>query len=223
MQYMKAKTLVVTGFLSVLSTAAFAENYGRNYDYGNDYHYNDTGSHDRKKKNTQKQKNYKRKSDREYTSTPSGLRKGRVNSKHRITKTVGDKSIHLITSSSSKLPLLTDEAGRTLYIFDNDKSGLSNCQADCSESWPPYLVKDNEEIRENFSVIERSDGSRQWAYLGMPLYYWVADKKPGDIKGNGIAGVWHILRSNEFKKVQQQDARNEKPQAVSTNKKEDRS
>lgn len=28
----------------------------------------------------------------------------------------------------------------------------------------------------------------------MPLYYWVKDKKPGDVTGDGVNGVWHVAK-----------------------------
>ena len=33
-----------------------------------------------------------------------------------------------------------------------------------------------------------------WAYDGMPLYYWVKDKKPGDVTGDGVGSVWHVVK-----------------------------
>jgi hypothetical protein len=38
----------------------------------------------------------------------------------------------------------------------------------------------------------RPDGRRQVAYRGGPLYSFVEDKRPGDVKGNGFkdVGVW---------------------------------
>jgi predicted lipoprotein with Yx(FWY)xxD motif len=28
----------------------------------------------------------------------------------------------------------------------------------------------------------------------MPLYLWQGDKKPGDITGDGVGGVWHLAK-----------------------------
>ncbi|MCL4393531.1 MAG: hypothetical protein M1482_01745 [Chloroflexi bacterium] len=30
-------------------------------------------------------------------------------------------------------------------------------------------------------------------YDGHPLYYYAGDKSPGDVKGHGIGGLWHVL------------------------------
>jgi predicted lipoprotein with Yx(FWY)xxD motif len=45
-----------------------------------------------------------------------------------------------------------------------------------------------------YAVITREDGSKQWAYKGKPLYYWVKDTKPGDVSGDGVKGVWHTAK-----------------------------
>ena len=42
--------------------------------------------------------------------------------------------------------------------------------------------------------MTRKDGAEQWAFKGMPLYYWAGDSKPGDTNGDGVGGVWHVLK-----------------------------
>jgi predicted lipoprotein with Yx(FWY)xxD motif len=33
----------------------------------------------------------------------------------------------------------------------------------------------------------------QAEYDGHPLYFYAADKNPGEIKGHGVGNVWHVL------------------------------
>ena len=40
-------------------------------------------------------------------------------------------------------------------------------------------------------LVERKDGTKQWAYDGKPLYLWKDDKAPGDTTGDGVGEVWH--------------------------------
>ena len=92
---------------------------------------------------------------------------------------------------------LTTPAGLTLYTFDNDVpgSGKSACNSPCSNIFPPYLVEPGASASGDLSVIERSDGTKQWAYKGKPLYVWFDDKKPGDAGGDGMnRGIWRIAR-----------------------------
>jgi predicted lipoprotein with Yx(FWY)xxD motif len=37
-----------------------------------------------------------------------------------------------------------------------------------------------------WSVAQRSDGTRQWAYQGYPVYTNTRDKKPGDMLGRDM-------------------------------------
>lgn len=89
--------------------------------------------------------------------------------------------------------VLVDANGMTLYIFDNDTTGVSNCYDKCAANWPPLMATDADMADGDYSVIERTDGTKQWAYDGMPLYFWVNDTQPGDTTGDGVGGVWHVV------------------------------
>lgn len=90
--------------------------------------------------------------------------------------------------------ILADASGRTLYTFDKDASNKSNCNGGCATAWPPFLVKDGDRTAATFNVITRDDGARQWALNGKPLYFFAADVRAGDAKGDGQGGVWHVVR-----------------------------
>ncbi|RED47753.1 COG4315 family predicted lipoprotein [Aestuariispira insulae] len=89
--------------------------------------------------------------------------------------------------------ILTNEAGLTLYVFDLDLPGISNCYQDCATNWPPAYAADGAEAKGDFSMIPRKDGRNQWAYKEQPLYLFIKDKKPGDINGDGVRNVWYIV------------------------------
>lgn len=103
--------------------------------------------------------------------------------------------------------VMTDNAGRTLYTFDKDAANKSNCYGGCAAAWPPFFAKDGAQAREGFSIIARDDGSKQWAMNGKPLYYFLADTKAGDIKGDGDGGVWHVIRGGGSRAQAQPAAR----------------
>lgn len=88
--------------------------------------------------------------------------------------------------------VLTDANGMTLYIFDKDTAGVTNCYDTCAEKWPPLFASDTDQAAGDFTIVDRTDGTKMWAYKSMPLYYWVDDKAPGDITGDGVGGVWHL-------------------------------
>jgi predicted lipoprotein with Yx(FWY)xxD motif len=87
--------------------------------------------------------------------------------------------------------ILTDSKGMTLYTFDMDKDGMSACYDECAVNWPPLLADEGATAEGDFGLTERTDGTMQWTYQGMPLYLWVKDTKPGDTTGDGVKGVWH--------------------------------
>ena len=48
-----------------------------------------------------------------------------------------------------------------------------------------------------FTLIKRDDGMMQWAYDGKPLYTFVKDEKPGEMKGDGMKDVWHVVHQSQ--------------------------
>jgi predicted lipoprotein with Yx(FWY)xxD motif len=90
--------------------------------------------------------------------------------------------------------MIADAKGNTLYIFDKDKGGVSACYDTCAAKWPPYLGKASDPMTEGWTLINRTDGTKQWAYDGKPMYYFAGDKTAGEAKGDGLGGVWHVIK-----------------------------
>lgn len=100
------------------------------------------------------------------------------------------------TSTIDGKEVLTDAAGMTLYTFDKDVQGeASNCydegDSQCATNWPPLFADADATPEGDFTIIDRKDGTRIWAYKGWPLYLWINDSAPGDTTGDGVGGVWH--------------------------------
>ena len=53
----------------------------------------------------------------------------------------------------------------------------------CTDLWPPVLAAEGAEKVGKWTVIDRKDGKKQWAYDEEPLYTSVRDSKPGDVLG----------------------------------------
>jgi predicted lipoprotein with Yx(FWY)xxD motif len=92
--------------------------------------------------------------------------------------------------------VLVGKKGMTLYTFDKDDagSGKSVCNDKCAVNWPPLKAAKGSKASGDYSIITRDDGTMQWSFKGKPLYYWLKDAKPGDKTGDGVNGVWHIVR-----------------------------
>jgi predicted lipoprotein with Yx(FWY)xxD motif len=81
-----------------------------------------------------------------------------------------------------------DAKGMTLYTFEKDFVGKSNCNDKCATAWPPFQSAGDGPAAGDWTLISRNDGSRQWAYKGKPLYLQAKDNKPGDATGDGVNG-----------------------------------
>lgn len=95
---------------------------------------------------------------------------------------------------SSVGQIMTTPEGMTVYTFDQDSAGTSTCYGDCAEEWPPVTAASDAQAFGEMTIVERTDGTRQWAYDGKPLYLYHDDKAPGDVEGDGEGGVWHVVK-----------------------------
>ena len=87
--------------------------------------------------------------------------------------------------------VINDAKGMTLYTFDKDTAGVSNCYDKCAVAWPPAFAADGAKAEGDFSLVKRTDGKMMWAYKGLPLYLWIKDTKPGETTGDMVGNVWH--------------------------------
>jgi predicted lipoprotein with Yx(FWY)xxD motif len=90
------------------------------------------------------------------------------------------------TADTSKGKALVDAKGMTLYVFDKDAAGKSNCNGPCATNWPPLVATADAKASGDWSIVTRDDGGKQWAYKGKPLYTWSKDAKAGDVTGDGF-------------------------------------
>ena len=90
--------------------------------------------------------------------------------------------------------MVTDANGMTLYTFDKDAGGTPSCYGDCAVKWPPYLGKEGDAMAKDWTMVKRTDGAMQWAYDGKPVYFFSGDAKKGDVAGDGMGDVWHVIK-----------------------------
>jgi predicted lipoprotein with Yx(FWY)xxD motif len=101
----------------------------------------------------------------------------------------------MMPASTAADGTLTDAKGMTLYTFDRDSAGKSACNGPCATNWPPLAAGAEAKASGDWTVVNRDDGTKQWAYKGKPLYTWTKDAKPGDMTGDGVNSVWHTAKS----------------------------
>jgi predicted lipoprotein with Yx(FWY)xxD motif len=110
----------------------------------------------------------------------------------------------LVVKSSSYGRILFDSRGYVLYAFTRDARGRSACYGACAKAWPVYFARGglragNGINRSLLGTTKRRDGRRQVTYAGRPLYYYVGDRKPGQILCQNVpefGGIWLVVRPN---------------------------
>ncbi len=107
-----------------------------------------------------------------------------------------------ISASATSLgTILVDGRGRTVYVFANDKTNVSECDGVCAADWPPVpapspLPASLPGVSGALGTTTRSDGSRQLSVAGHPVYTFAGDTAPGQTKGQGITlngGLWTVV------------------------------
>jgi len=107
---------------------------------------------------------------------------------------------------------LVDGKGKTLYLFEADKTSKSTCNDACATYWPPLLTSGKPKVagkarKSLLGTTRRKDGKTQVTYKGHPLYSFVSDTKAGQTMGEGVDGFgaeWYVLGANG-KKIENDD------------------
>ena len=98
-------------------------------------------------------------------------------------------------------PILVGDGGRTLYVFTKDAAGQSTCFDACANAWPALTVAagftppagvDPSAV----STVDRPDGSKQLKVGKWPLYYYSGDGAQGETNGQGVGGVWFVVKAD---------------------------
>ena len=97
--------------------------------------------------------------------------------------------------------ILVGERGRTLYVFEKDKSSVSTCDGSCAKYWPPLTTTAKPRavrgaVVARLGTARRKDGRLQVTYNRHPLYYFAGDAKAGQTRGQGMEAFgseWYVL------------------------------
>jgi predicted lipoprotein with Yx(FWY)xxD motif len=108
----------------------------------------------------------------------------------------------LTVRSSEYGRVVFDGRGYVLYGFTADRKRRSVCSGACAAAWPPYIVSRAPTAglgieKSLLGTIRRADGRRQVTYAGRPLYYYVGDRRPGQILCQDVfefGGDWLVVR-----------------------------
>jgi predicted lipoprotein with Yx(FWY)xxD motif len=108
------------------------------------------------------------------------------------------KSAGVTLEKTSLGTILVDARGRTLYLFEKDRNGVSACNSACLSYWPAFtsrtVPRAGAGVHE--SLLRLAGPRRQVTYAGHPLYTFVGDKRSGQTTGEGLhnfGGGWEVL------------------------------
>jgi predicted lipoprotein with Yx(FWY)xxD motif len=83
---------------------------------------------------------------------------------------------------------------RPLYTYDKDTAGTSACTGPCISSWPPLLGDAAAKPSGEWTLINRADGGRQWAFKGKPVYGFFRDVPGAPAGGDNKVPGWRLLK-----------------------------
>jgi predicted lipoprotein with Yx(FWY)xxD motif len=107
--------------------------------------------------------------------------------------TGGTHTVVTVHDASGTGQVLTNAAGHTLYLSDQERSGKLMCTSSaCTTFWTPLTVATGQQpsgpsaVMSKLGTVTRPDGSKQVTLNGAPLYTFSFDHAAGDAKGNGF-------------------------------------
>ena len=104
----------------------------------------------------------------------------------------------MIVQHSNLGYVLAKAGGQVVYTYSKDKKGgPGTCTGSCASTWPAATGTPQagpaDHFPGTFTVVKGAGGVQQIAYNGMPLYTF-AGAKPYTTAGNGIDGLWHVVK-----------------------------
>lgn len=131
------------------------------------------------------------------SSQPAASSQGAYGSAPTSSPTDGAASGPVLKTGHTSLgTIVVDGKGMSVYYFDKDtaNTGKSTCNAGCSSLWPAVKAASSSPgvsgVTGKVGSITRDDGTMQATVNGRPVYTYSKDAAAGDVKGQGVGGIW---------------------------------
>jgi predicted lipoprotein with Yx(FWY)xxD motif len=107
----------------------------------------------------------------------------------------------VVVEDSEFGPMLFDQTGQAIYLFDVETTAEPQCYDECETAWPPVFTEGDPVAGEGvdaalLGTTERSDGRLQVTYNDHPLYFYAHEGKHEvlchDVFLNG--GNWYVVQ-----------------------------
>jgi predicted lipoprotein with Yx(FWY)xxD motif len=107
----------------------------------------------------------------------------------------------LVVQKSALGYVLAAANGQVVYTYAKDtKGGTPTCTGSCAAIWPPLTGNPVASAADTglgtLGTVSDASGAKQVTYNGMPLYT-LKGAKPLYTNGNGVGGVWHVIKLSE--------------------------
>jgi predicted lipoprotein with Yx(FWY)xxD motif len=111
------------------------------------------------------------------------------------------KGTVIMTGSGSAGTFLVDGSGHAVYLWGADSMDKSTCSGACLSAWPAVpatgtVTASGGAVSSDLSTVTGTDGSKQVAYDGHPLYYFSGDSAAGQTNGQGstaFGAKWSLV------------------------------
>ena len=111
-----------------------------------------------------------------------------------------------VSHDASLGAIIVNGKGLTLYHVSSERAGKLSCTGNCLYFWFPVIVTAKTKIvvgaglsKAKVGTIRRPNGALQLTYNKLPLYRYYLDRKPSQVKGQGVkdpAGTWYAVSSS---------------------------
>lgn len=88
--------------------------------------------------------------------------------------------------------VLVDRRNHTIYAADARAGEIESCTTDACRQWDVLSAPQLAESVGDFTILERRDGTHQWAFRGKALYTFNRDLAPGYANGLGVDKRWDV-------------------------------
>jgi predicted lipoprotein with Yx(FWY)xxD motif len=91
-----------------------------------------------------------------------------------------------------------DMDGRTIYQYEGRGGAKAATRLASEKQWRPVVAPALAHPIGQWSIMVRSDGIRQWAYRGKPVFTFSGDLASGDANGVGLSKDWNAALAVAF-------------------------
>jgi len=121
--------------------------------------------------------------------------------KPKPSRTPAEPGTRVVVSGSDFGPMLFDDTGQAIYLFDVETTSEPRCYDACAEAWPPVLTDGKPVAGKGvdaglLGTVKRSDGTMQVTYGDHPLYFYAHEAK-GEVLCHDVflnGGNWYVVQ-----------------------------